>query len=92
LTVAVDGEFDRQAATALMRTLDVMDANAARLFLDLGWVARIDVEAFCSIVSLRARHGAPVSVIAASAAVERMAELFQAARNTTNRRRSPDSA
>jgi ABC-type transporter Mla MlaB component len=92
LTVAVDGEFDQQAATALMRTLDVMDARGAPLFLDLGWVSRIDVAAFCSLVSLRASHGAPVLVIAASAAVERMADLFQAARSTTNRRRSPDVA
>jgi ABC-type transporter Mla MlaB component len=82
LTIAVDGEFDHQAATTLVRTLDVMGANGVPLFLDLGWVSHIDVEAFCTILSVRAHNGAPVRVIAASAAVARMSDLYQAARAT----------
>src|SRR4051794_26362339 len=50
LTAAVDGEIDQRAATALVRTLELMDARRARVFLDLGWVSRIDMEAFCTIV------------------------------------------
>ena len=49
LTIAVDGEFDQRAATTLVRTLDVMGAKGVPLFLDLGWVSVIDVEAFCTM-------------------------------------------
>ena len=92
LTAAVDGEFDQRAAITLVRTLELMAADGVPLFLDLGWVTRIDVDAFCTIVSVRASHGAPVSVIAASSAVERMADLFHAARRASNRRRSQGSS
>jgi hypothetical protein len=92
LTAAVDGEFDQPAAITLVRTLELMAADGVPLFLDLGWVSRIDVEAFCTIVAVRARHGAPVSVIAVSPAVERMADLFHAARRASSRLRSQGSA
>jgi hypothetical protein len=41
LTIAVDGDFDRRAAIALVRTFDVMDAPAAPMWIDLGWVSRL---------------------------------------------------